>query len=211
MYDHGYEARPRRRWLQGVGIATVVAVLGIGAYALGQASREAPQAGLPNSPVVAPAPPSAGTAPPRGAPAVAAGPDPVVVATSWLQAYRSVRFDDPTPAAWIDHVRPVVTDRLAATYEQYRDGSVGADWTQFVSRQCMTTIEDLNGVIPDEAPRTATTVNVQVAAVLRTRCAAGSGDGSGVGDEVGANGPVSATVTLKKARDGLWRVDKRLY
>lgn len=206
--NDGYEARRRGRWLRGVGIVAAIAVLGAGAYLLGQATGEPSRSvavSVPGPPTTMPSP-TAAPSPRAIAPAVATGRDPVAVATAWLRAYRTVRFDDPTPTAWIDHVRPVVTDTLAASYERYRDGSVGADWAQFVSDQCVTDLEDdLNGVIPDEAPHTASTVNVQVAGVLRTRCAVATNSG------VGANGPVSATVTLKKTRAGLWRVDKRLY
>ena len=61
--------------------------------------------------------------PPRATP----GSDPTQAAVAWLQAYRTLRYEEPVQA-WVDRVRPVVTPALAATYEHSRARPVRA-WT----------------------------------------------------------------------------------
>lgn len=128
--------------------------------------------------------------------------DPVASAQAWLAAYRSVRYDDPTPMAWLDRVGPVITQRLSTEY--YREGSVGAGWAEFVRHQCSGAVENVGGVIPREATRTRTTVYVQVAGILHTRCQ----------DPTAPQWPaedLAATVELARGSDGPWRVERRLY
>jgi hypothetical protein len=48
------------------------------------------------------------------------------VAVAWLQAYRTLRYEEPVQA-WVDRVRPVVTPALAAAYEHRRAGRPGPD------------------------------------------------------------------------------------
>ena len=68
-------------------------------------------------------------------PPAAPGGDPTQVAIAWLQAYRTLRYDEPVDA-WVDRVRPVVTPGLAATYEHGRAGGPGQDWQRWVARCC---------------------------------------------------------------------------
>lgn len=205
--DYGRSTRPagagRIAAIAAVGVVAVGA-LAAGAYLLGGATAPAAQPtqiGVPSS-MPAPAEPSAQVIQPSAA-VPAAASDPVVTAVAWLHAYRTLRFDDPAPTAWIDHVRPVVTDDLAATYEQYRAGGVGGDWAEFVARSCVSTVTDAGGVIPEEAPRTRSEVSVQVAGTLRTRCSDLEGERP---DEA-----LAATLTLALGDDGLWRVEQRLF
>jgi hypothetical protein len=50
---------------------------------------------------------------------------------AWLQAYRTLRYEEPV-AAWVDRVRPVVTPALAAAYEHRRAGAPGPDWQRWI-------------------------------------------------------------------------------
>ena len=109
------------------------------------------------------------------APAVAA--DPVASAVAWLQATRSVSYADGSPSGWVARARPVVTDRLAADYERLRDGNGGADWPDFVAAGCVGVVTDASGVIPPEAPRTDSVVNVQLVGRLTTTCRHGGAAG----------------------------------
>jgi hypothetical protein len=195
----------------------VVVLLGVGAYGLGamtapHALPAPPAAEAPAAAPPEPAPPS--TAPPPTAVSGDADPprlrrgeasgQPTESAVSWLRAYRSVRFDDSSPSSWINRVRPVVTAGLYAEYESYRGGSTGAEWDEFVRGRCQTVVEDVGAVIPDEAPRTEERVSVQVAGTAVTRCDTGAAAAA-------PPEPVAATLELVKARDGLWRVSRRLY
>ena len=65
-------------------------------------------------------------------PPAAPGADPTQVAIAWLQAYRTLRYDEPVDA-WVDRVRPVVTPGLAATYEHGRAAGPGQDWQRWAS------------------------------------------------------------------------------
>lgn len=135
-------------------------------------------------------------------PAAVAATDPVVSAVAWLQATRSLSYAEP-PSGWIDRVRPVVTDRLAADYDRLRDGGAGVDWPAFVADGCVSVVADAAGVIPLEAPRTEDEVNVQVAGRLVTTCG-----------ERAVGRPaqdLAATITLVRGSDGLWLVDHQLF
>ena len=137
------------------------------------------------------------------APAVAAA-DPVASAVAWLQATRSVSYADGSPSGWVDRARPVVTDRLAADYERRRDGNAGADWPDFVAAGCVSAVTDASGVIPPEAPRTDSVVNVQVVGRLTTTCRQGGAAGRAPQD-------LAATLTLLRTSSGVWLVDRQLY
>ena len=137
------------------------------------------------------------------APAVAAA-DPVASAVAWLQATRSVSYADGSPSGWVARARPVVTDRLAADYERRRDGNAGADWPDFVAAGCVSVVTDASGVIPPEAPRTDSVVNVQVAGRLTTTCRQGGAAGRPPQD-------LAATLTLLRTSSGVWLVDRQLY
>ncbi len=65
-------------------------------------------------------------------PPAAPGADPTQVAIAWLQAYRTLRYDEPVDA-WVDRVRPVVTPGLAATDEHGRAAGPGQDWQRWVA------------------------------------------------------------------------------
>ena len=137
------------------------------------------------------------------APAVAAT-DPVASAMAWLGATRSVSYTDGSPSRWVDRARPVVTDRLAAEYELLRDGNVGADWPDFIAARCVGAVTDASGVIPPEAPRTDSVVNVQVVGRLTTTCRQGGAAGRTPRD-------LAATLTVLRTSSGVWLVDRQLY
>ena len=137
------------------------------------------------------------------APAVAAT-DPVASAVAWLQATRSVSYADGFPSDWVARARPVVTDHLAADYERRRDGNPGADWPDFVAAGCVSAVADASGVIPPEAPRTDSVVNVQVVGRLTTTCRQGGAAGRTPRD-------LAATLTLLRTSSGVWLVDRQLY
>ena len=199
-------------------MAVVVAVLAGLAYRLGAAvspGSSSPPADELASSIAAtgPAAPPASSAaslPPALGPA-RPSEDPVATAVAWLQAFRDIAYTDPGPTAWIERVRPVVTDRLALTYDQARAGTVGADWASFVARHCTATVHDGYALVPDEAPRTRTTVSVQVVGTLQTRCASAGGNAVGEDAAPQPDEALAATLTLRLSNNGLWKVDQRLY
>ncbi|MFL6118761.1 hypothetical protein [Actinophytocola sp.] len=123
------------------------------------------------------------------------------MAIQWLSAYRSATWTDPDPAAWIDRVRPYVTDAMSTRNTALRDGGAGTDWAEFVDQRCESSVSDLAAVIPAEAPGTATVANVLVTGTVSTTCAAGPARS----DEQAA-----ATLVVIKTATG-WRVDQRLF
>lgn len=110
------------------------------------------------------------------------------------------------PTAWIDHVRPYITDRLDQQYEPDRTGSPGVTWPEFVAAQCSTEVRNVGAVIPPEAPNSATTNYVEVSGTLTTHCAVGK-------PPLGTDQPrpLAATVTVERGNDGLWRVSARMF
>lgn len=204
MYGYNYDyGQRRRRWPAAVGVGAAAALLVGASYLLGSHSSRSdtdPAA----APASAPASSEATNAPPPVLAPGQASDDPVASATTWLRAYRSLSYTDPNPTAWIDRVRPVVTDRLAGEYDSYREGSTGAQWGDFVAQRCTSTVENAGGVIPSEAPRTATAVNVQLSGALQARCQTENDDERLLED-------LAATVVVIRGHDGLWRVDQRLY
>ncbi|GGM79348.1 hypothetical protein GCM10012275_57400 [Longimycelium tulufanense] len=129
--------------------------------------------------------------------------DPIAAAKEWLVAYRSVSWTDPRPSAWIDRIRPVITDRLAGEYDQYRDGNGGADWRTFVERHCTSKVENVNGTRPAENPGTDTAAPVLVSGAVKTTCANG--------EPPTPSEKVAATVNVLRGPDGGWRVDQQVY
>lgn len=127
---------------------------------------------------------------------------PEAVAGLWFNAYRTARWTDSGPAAWIDRVRPYVTTAMHLRDAALRDGGGGIDWTEFVIGRCVTSVYDVQAVVPAEAPNTAATVYVHVIGSVRTTC---SRKPSSVPDE-----EASATLGVSDTPDG-WRVDDRLY
>jgi hypothetical protein len=145
-------------------------------------------------------PPLSGTA--ASAPVDTAGVDPPqAVAIQWLSAYRTATWTDPDPAAWIDRVRPYVTDAMHTRDTTLLEGGAGVDWAEFVDQRCETSVSELAAVIPAEAPGTATAANVLVTGTVTTTCAAGTARP----DEQAA-----ATLEVIKTATG-WRVDQRLF
>lgn len=147
------------------------------------------------------------TSPPANAeattPADMPGADtPQAVAIHWLSAYRSAAWTDPRPAAWIDRVRPYVTDAMHAHNTTLRDGVAGTDWVTFVRLRCTSTVVDIAAIVPPESPGTATTANVHVSGSVRTNCAAGPAP---VPTELAA-----VTLVVVTTSHG-WRVDQRLF
>jgi hypothetical protein len=133
----------------------------------------------------------------------AAATSPTDAAERWLIAYRTISWIDGSPNAWIGRVRPYVTGALDVQDRQYADAGGGADWQNFVTKQCSSTVTNVDAVIPVESPGTAIEVNVQVTGTVNTVCDAGQPDN-----------PVetaSATLVVTQVSDGLWRVDQRLY
>lgn len=124
-------------------------------------------------------------------------------AKRWLQAYRTISYTDPAPTAWIDRALPLSTERLGRELTRLRGGSPGADWTTFVTRKCRTTIEDVEGTIPDEAPHTAAAAYVQLSGVAVTRCT--SSRSRTMREDI------ALTVGVQRGPDGTWRVDRRLF
>lgn len=193
--DH---ARPgRSSWRGPVVCVLVVGALAVGAYFAGVASSGSSAASSGDTAV---------SVPQSDGPLQAAVPrsDPVTSAIAWLRASRELSYRDPSPTEWIDRALPVVTGELQRQYQQARTGSAGADWHDFVAGRCRTTVEGPAGVIPAEAPRTASVVSVQVTGNLRTNCDVQSA-------AVPPIESVAATIELTQAKDGLWRVRQRLY
>lgn len=183
--------------LAAVVVAGVVAVVAVAAFtATGDGEPAVSEASSPR------VPPAAQTQP--GLPVAVASDDPLQTAQQWLQATLAVTAADPFPTAWLDRVAPVVTGPLADQHgEVRRSGPVGAGWEEFVARDCFTTVLDVGGTIPPEAPRTPTTVYVQIAGRQVTSC---RGDRPG---QPTADDPVAATVELR-LDGGVWRVAQRL-
>lgn len=194
---------PRRRWRGVLGAVLAAALLVVGAYALGAATVEREPSDVPAA-GPEPAPPQTERPELAQLPAAEPSDDPIASAVAWLVSYRSVRYDDAAPTAWIDRVSPIVTDGLGREYERYREGSAGAEWEEFVRQRCTATVEDADGVIPAEAPRSRSSLSVQVAGSLQTTCPSDGGE-SRPAEEL------AATVQLLKGGDGLWRVNRRLY
>ena len=196
-YSEDYRERGRgHRWLGGVAAVAIGVAVVVGAYYFGQTSTTSSDVGATSSTEATPQVTETW-------PAVAS-PDPVLSAISWLHAYRTVTSQDVSASAWVDRVAPVVTGQLAASYEQARGGSTGARWEDFRQRGCVTTVENVGGVIPDEAPRAEDLVNVQVSGRVVTTCVDRQAPPSP--DET-----LGATLTLERGDDGLWRVSQRLY
>lgn len=122
---------------------------------------------------------------------------PPAVTIRWLAAYRTATWTDPGPAAWIDRVRPYVTDAMHTRNTSLHDGNAGIDWADFVDQHCESTVSDLAAVVPAEAPGTATAANVLVTGTVNTTCTAGA-----------ARPVEQATATLVViATSTGWRVD----
>ncbi|MGH7745424.1 MAG: hypothetical protein ACREQ5_11620 [Candidatus Dormibacteria bacterium] len=177
-----------------VASAVVAAAVIALAYLLG-ADRNHPSTGVPTAAAPSTIPRARPTEPD-------AGRDPVATATAWLRAYRQISWTDPTPSSWVDRVRPYIGTELAADYERDRQGSVGAAWAPFVAHKCTSTVRDVGGVIPPEAPRAPDSVYVQGSGTVVTQCATGTPPP----DE-----PVAATVEVRRGVDGRWVVQRRLF
>lgn len=148
-------------------------------------------------------PPSSTAAPASAEPSAHGGAsDPVAAATEWLVISHGISWTDPKPGAWIDRVRPVVTDRLATEYAGYRDGGDGTDWDTIVAHRCTSTVVGATGTVPSETPATTSAANVLVSGDLTTTCTAG---------QPPAAQKLAATVTVLRGPDGTWRVDQQVY
>ncbi len=129
----------------------------------------------------------------------------VQAGTGWLIAYRQASYQQPA-TAWITRVRPFVTDTLYASYLPLQGRGAGAGWTIFVAGKCRSAVIGAAGIIPPEAPRTATALHIQVSGTLHTTCTpAATGIGIPPTDQ-----PLAATVTVVKTSAG-WRVAAREY
>lgn len=185
--------------------AAVVAVSLVGtAYWLGTRSQQ-PAAAAPAPNTSASTSRPARTTPPStsATSALPAPNDPVTASVDWLITYEG-RSWQQSPGQWVDAVAPYVTDQLEQQYAPDRDGSAGASWPAFVTAHCTTTVQQAGGVIPDEAPRTDTTVYVQVSGSAVTTCTNGQ-------PPPPASVPVAATLEVQRGADGRWRVNDRMY
>jgi hypothetical protein len=124
-------------------------------------------------------------------------------AARWITAYRAMDWRDGTSTAWIDRVQPYVSDAQHAQDEALRDGPTGADWADFVRKQCTSTAHNVDAVIPPESPGTTDATNVQVAATITTTCDAAEPDTP--------TEQTAATLVVTRAPDGTYRVDRRLF
>lgn len=138
-------------------------------------------------------------------PAATGDQSAVQAGTGWLIAYRQASYQQPA-TAWITRVRPFVTDTLYASYLPLQGRGAGAGWTIFVAGKCRSAVIGAAGIIPPEAPRTATALHIQVSGTLHTTCTpAATGIGIPPTDQ-----PLAATVTVVKTSAG-WRVAAREY
>jgi hypothetical protein len=184
-------------------LAATMAMAGLAGCSTGTTGPEpvvsTPQ---PSFSLALPAPRSAGP-PPAPTNATSAPTSPQNAAMQWLIAYHSMSWSDHTPTAWITQVQPYVTPSLNRSDQQYADDGGGADWTDFVSKQCTSTVGDIGAVIPDEAPGTPTAVNIQVTGTVTTTCTSGAPDDPAES--------VSATLVVVPGPNGSWLVNQRLY
>lgn len=127
---------------------------------------------------------------------------PPAVAIRWLSAYRSAAWTDSGPTAWIDRVRPYVTDSMHARNTTLREGGAGTDWADFVRLRCASTVDDIAAVVPPESSGTTTAANVQVSGSVHTTCAAGPA--------LAPTEPAAVTLVVARTSHG-WRVDQRLF
>lgn len=180
--------------------AVVLVVLGVGGY-LGFAPNRNPDNGASHQRMPSRSGMHSPTSTPDQPSAVDTGPQ-ISIAVNWLINYHSARWFDPDPTAWINRTLPYITPKLATSYQQDRDAPAGKDWSTFVAHQCTTTVTDTHGVIPTEAPRSSTSVFVDVSGTAVTTCTNGS-----------APVPrqrVSATVEVVQS-GGVWRVDSQPF
>jgi hypothetical protein len=187
-----------------VAVVVVCVVLAVAGYVLGTGSRGGARSGsgpggAPVGGPGAPAPP-----PPVVFGPVAPAMDPVASAASWLRGFRQQSWTDPAPWSWVARVAPVVTGQVAGDDQASVGAGGGEQWREFVAGRCVSRVSTPAGVIPPEAPRTASTVWVQVIADVTTSCKTGPPPGGPVEH-------VAATVQLVRAPDGLWRVGTRSY
>jgi hypothetical protein len=199
----------RTHRLRAVVVTKVLVAIALVAMALVAGCTTSPPTTNPTTPLPQPADTgrSAARTPPQSgaetsAPVDVPGVDtPQAVAIQWLSAYRSATWTDPDPAAWIDRVRPYVTDAKHTRDTTLRDGGAGIDWTEFVDQRCESSVTELAAVIPAEAPGTATAANVLVTGAVSTTCPAG------IARSVEQ---AAATLVVIKTATG-WRVDQRLF
>lgn len=98
------------------------------------------------------------------------------VAESWVRARLASTWQDPTPAAWVDKVRPLVTDDFAASLADSASG-VSADapaWLNFVAQGCTANAVNLTGGVPPEAPKETGLRYVEISADVQTNCQKGT-------------------------------------
>jgi hypothetical protein len=175
-------------------VATLVAAGLAACTSEAEPERAGPPAAGPDAELLPPQPP--------------AGQDtPEAAASAWLGAYHRADWDRSS-TAWIDQVRPVVTDSMHRRNEGLRDGHTGVDWQRFVDGHCRSRVTDVDAVIPPEAPGDNRTANVQVAGSELTTCETGLSGASGGAPQ--PRRPVAATVVVVQ-HGGLWRVDQHLY
>ncbi len=100
---------------------------------------------------------------------------PQGAAVAWLTALRTASFRD-SASGWVNKITPYVTPALNASYQRIAAGGKGggADWAVFVAHKCVSAVVNAAGVVPAEAPATATAAHVQVSATLATVCRAGT-------------------------------------
>lgn len=123
-------------------------------------------------------------------------------AQEWMIRYWTRDWRDRSPAAWVDRVRPYVSDAQHARDEELREGTIGIDWAEFVEHRCHSEVDDVTATVPPEAPGTPDLVNVQVTARIHTGCAEGGTRSAEY---------MAATLVVTRSSDGTFRVDQRVF
>jgi hypothetical protein len=123
--------------------------------------------------------------------------NPENVAAAFVNAYTRHGWQDPSPLSYLDRAKPYSTARYLQELRHSTSDHCDTACQQDKKRHLVVGADDIQTVIPDEAPRTGSEVWVQVSYTERS-----SWDGSG--DSVSAG----MVLKLEKA-DGKWLVDGR--
>lgn len=206
---------PGRRLTIGLSVVGLFALVFVIAFFVGRGAS-APDAPAPDGALEPPAtgalvPPGDSAGPNTSAApkaplsaATEAAADPTDAATGWLRTSRGLDWTDPTPTTWTSRVRSYATDVLMASYSQTNSTGPGVGWDQFVQARCSTRVLNAGASVPSEAPRTNTSVYVQVSGQVVTTCLDGPAPSPG-------NEDASATVEVRRGTDGAWRVNHQLF
>ncbi|GGN67280.1 hypothetical protein GCM10011579_039660 [Streptomyces albiflavescens] len=123
--------------------------------------------------------------------------DPEMVAAAFVNAYTRHSWQDPSQLSYLDRSKPYSTARYLKELRDSTSDQCGTACRQEQKKHLVVGADDIQTVIPDEAPRTAAQVWVQVSYTEHISWA-GGGDSASAG----------MVVVLAKA-DGKWLVDGR--